>query len=245
MASLLKEAKRGLRRKAGDWLHEAIHGAPTGFKRRIGPALCYLEMLFLDYGIVRVLYNNRHRISCEAWRSAQPAPHHISLAARRGVKTVVNLRSDQSFGTKWLEQHACDRHAISLVNLTLRSRSAPSREELREAREVLRRISYPVLFHCKSGSDRAGLMSALYRIEREGAPVEKAACELSLKYGHVRQADTGVLDHFFESYLAARAQNPVDFWDWVDTAYDPEEMNRTFRASSLANRFINDLLHRE
>lgn len=245
MASLLKRAKRGLRRKAGDFLHGAIHHAPHSLRRRLSPALCYFEMLILDYGIVRVLYNNRHKVSAEAWRSAQPAPHHIASAARLGIKTVVNLRGDQSFGTTWLEERACNQHGLTLVNFKLRSRAAPTREELHAVRALLERIAYPVLIHCKSGADRAGLMSVLYRHIREGVAISQARHQLSLKYGHVRQADTGVLDYFFERYLEDAARSPIDFWEWVDTRYDADEVNRSFRANSLANRFVNGILKRE
>ena len=245
MAGLLKRAKRSMRRKTGDWLHGAIHTAPDSMRARISPALCYFEMLVLDYGIMRVLYNNRHRISPEAWRSAQPAPHQIRHAARKGVKTVINLRGDQSFGTTWLEEQACRQNGLTLVNFKLRSRAAPSRAELHATRDLLGSIEYPVLIHCKSGADRAGLMSVLFRHIRQGVPIEKAKRELSLRYGHIRQADTGVLDHFFDSYLADNAREPIEFWEWVDTRYDEEEVNRSFKAKPLANRLVNKVLARE
>ena len=234
-----------MRRKAGDFLHGAIHHAPDSLRTRLSPALCYFEMLVLDYGVVRMVYNNRHKISDEAWRSAQPAPHHIRSAARAGVKTVVNLRGDQSFGTTWLEERACAQNGLKLVNFKLRSRAAPTREELRAIRELLETISYPVLLHCKSGADRAGLMSVIYAHVRKGIPISEARQQLSLKYGHIKQADTGVLDAVFERYLADNAESPVAFWDWVDTRYDPDEVNRTFKANSFANRLVNGILRRE
>lgn len=234
-----------MRRKAGDFLHGAIHNAPDSLRNRLSPALCYFEMLVLDYGIARVLYNNQHKISPEAWRSAQPAPHHIRKAARAGVKTVINLRGDQSFGTTWLEERACRQNGLKLVNFKLRSRAAPSREELHAIRQLLESISYPVLVHCKSGADRAGLMSALYQHVRNGMPIAEAKKQLALKYGHIRQADTGVLDYFFECYEAANSASQVGFWDWVDTAYDPEAVNRNFKANSFANRLVNGILKRE
>ena len=234
-----------MRRKAGDFLHGAIHHAPDSLRTRLSPALCYFEMLVLDYGVVRMVYNNRHKISDEAWRSAQPAPHHIRSAARAGVKTVVNLRGDQSFGTTWLEERACAQNGLKLVNFKLRSRAAPTRDELRAIRELLETISYPVLLHCKSGADRAGLMSVIYAHVRKGIPISEARQQLSLKYGHIKQADTGVLDAVFERYLADNAESPVAFWDWVDTRYDPDEVNRTFKANSVANRLVNGILRRE
>lgn len=245
MASLLKRAKRGMRRRAGDFLHGSLHHAPDGLRSRLGPALCYFEMLVLDYGLVRVLYNNLHQISPEAWRSAQPAPHHIRKAARAGVKTVINLRGDQSFGTTWLEERACRQHGVRLLNFKLKSRQAPEREELRAMKDLLETVTYPVLLHCKSGADRAGLMSVIYQHVRAGAPISEAKKQLSWKFGHVRQADTGVLDAVFDAYEAANARAPITFWDWVDTQYDAAEINRTFKANSFANRLVNGLLKRE
>ncbi len=245
MANLYKRTKSGLRTRSAEFLHSAVHNSPPWLRSSIGPWLCYAEMLILDHGIVRILYNNRHRLSDNAWRSAQPAPHHIRYAAARGVKTVVNLRGDQSFGTHWLEDLACKRNGVKLVNLRLRSRAAPSREELRAVKALFESIEYPVLIHCKSGADRAGLMSVLYRFIHEGVPLDEAKKQLSLKYGHVRQADTGVLDYFFECYQADNAKVPIAFWDWVETRYQPDKVNGSFHAKGWANRLVNGVLDRE
>ena len=245
MASPFKQAKRGLRIKSAALLHSAVTNSPPWLQKAVGPALCYAEMLILDYGLARVLYNNRHKISDEAWRSAQPAPHHIRFAARHGVKTVINLRGDQSFGTHWLEDRACTRNGLKLVHFTLRSRAAPTREELRGAKALFETVEYPILIHCKSGADRAGLMSALFRYLHDGASIGDAKNQLSLKFGHFRHADTGVLDYFFESYMADNARQPIAFWDWVDSRYDQAEVTRSFKSKGWANRVVNDLLHRE
>jgi protein tyrosine/serine phosphatase len=245
MASILKEAKRGLRRRSGAFLHNAIHSSPSWLQRRAAPALCYVEMLLVDYGVMRAVYSNRHKIAPDVWRSAQPAPHHIHWAAEHGVKTVINLRGDQSFGTRWLEERACAHHGVKLVDLKLRSRSAPEREELRAARKVIETVEFPVLVHCKSGADRAGLMSALMLHLRHGVPIADARKQLALRYGHVRQADTGVLDYVFERYLAYNEKSPIAFWNWVETIYDPAELTKTFRAAGWANRLVNGVLHRE
>jgi protein tyrosine/serine phosphatase len=245
MASILKEAKRGLRRKTGAFLHHAIHSSPSWLQRRAAPGLCYAEMLLVDYGITRVILKNRHQIAADVWRSAQPAPHHIRWAANHGIKTIVNLRGDQSFGTRWLQERACARHGVKLVDLKLRSRSAPEREELRAARKVIEATTFPMLLHCKSGSDRAGLMSALVLHLHHGVPIEDAKKQLSWRYGHVRQADTGVLDYVFDRYIEDNAKSPIAFWDWVETKYDAAELNRTFHAKGWANRLVNGVLHRE
>ncbi len=245
MASLIKKAKRRLRRRSGELLHNAIHHSPDWLSRSVAPALCYIEMLFVDYGIVRVVYNNRHKVSKDAWRSAQPAPHQIGWFANRGVKTIVNLRGEQTFGTRWLQERACARHGVKLVNIRLKSRAAPSREDLKGMRELLTTVDYPILVHCKSGADRAGLMSVILQHVRDGVPIEQAKGQLSLRFGHVRSADTGVLDHVFERYLEANARAPISFWEWVETEYDADEINRSFKANGWANRLVNGILRRE
>lgn len=245
MASLIKQAKRGLRRKSGALLHRVVHSSPSWVRSRFAPVLCYAEMLFIDYGFVRLVYNNRHRITQDAWRSAQPAPHHVRWLARHGIKTIVNLRGEQTFGTRWLEQQACARHGVKLVDLALRSRAAPTRAQFKAIRTLLTNVEYPILVHCKSGADRAGVMGLMVRHVRDGVPIHEARNQLSLRYGHFRNADTGILDAVFDRYLEDSAMTGIEFWDWVDKVYDPDEIAHSFKARGWANRLVNNLLKRE
>ncbi len=222
-----------------------IDSAPDWLRRALGPAASYGDMLVLDHGLFRLLYWNRHRLGKHAWRSAQPAPHHIRAMARRGVRTVVNLRGEHPYASYWLERAACRRYGIEFVDFQVRSRAAPSRDELRGARALFERVEYPILMHCKSGADRAGLMSVLYRFLREGVPLREAKAELSLRFGHIRQADTGILDYFFERYLADNERRPMAFFDWVETVYDPDELKRSFQSKRWANRLVDSVLRRE
>ena len=246
MASLLKQAKRGFRRRSDALLHSAVHSSPPWVRSRFAPALCYAEMLLIDYGFIRSVYNNRHRILPDVWRSAQPAPHHIARAARRGVKTVINLRGEeQTYGTRWLEERACERNGLALVNLRLRSRAAPTRAEFQSIKNVLETVQFPILIHCKSGADRAGLMAVMVAHLHGGQPIRQAMKQLSLRYGHVRSADTGVIDAVFEHYLEAEAKTGIGFWDWVQNVYDAREVSSTFKARGWANRLVNGILRRE
>ena len=223
----------------------AVERTPPWLRRLLGPAALYADMLLIDHGIFRLIYINRHRLSHEAWRSAQPAPHNIRALKRRGLRTIVNLRGEGLCGSYWLEQAACERKGIRLVNFQLRSRAAPTRDEIRAARDLLERIEYPVLLHCKSGADRVGLMSAFYRLFREGVPPAQAKRELSLRYGHIRQADTGILDRFFEKYLEDNERQPMPFMQWVETVYDADALKREFHSAGWARRLVDQILKRE
>ncbi|MEO1542964.1 MAG: sulfur transferase domain-containing protein [Pseudomonadota bacterium] len=245
MASLAKRAKRAVRGVTMAWRHGLIANAPDWARRRFGPAAGYLDMLLVDHGLLRFAYLNKHRLAHDAWRSAQPAPHQIRAMARQGVRTIINLRGERVCGSYWWERRACEAAGIRLINFPVGSRAAPTRDELYRAKELFETVEYPIVMHCKSGADRAGLMSVLYRHMREGWPIEDAVKELSLKYGHIRQADTGVLDRVFERYLRDSSETPMTFFEWVDTVYDPDEVKATFRAHGMANRLVNSVLRRE
>ena len=55
----------------------------------------------------------------------------------------------------------------------------------------------------------------LYLILMENVPVEQAQAQLSIRFGHFKQAKTGILDHFFEEYLSYSADHDISFLQWV------------------------------
>lgn len=245
MTTIAKPLKRWMRRKSKA-SRQALHEHTPGWIRRtFGPAAGYADLMLMDHGVFRLVYQNRHRLGDKAWRSAQPAPHDIAQLKRMGIHTVVNLRGASLSSSYWLEQAACRRHGLVMVDCVLRSRAAPSVAELLAVRDVLERVTYPILVHCKSGADRAGLMSVIYMHVVEGQPIEQAVRQLSLRYGHIRQADTGVLDHFFDCYIADNIREPIAFYDWVETVYRPRDVLATFRANGFASRIVSDILRRE
>jgi protein tyrosine/serine phosphatase len=99
--------------------------------------------------------------------------------------------------------------------------------------------------HCKSGADRVGLMSALYLYTRRGVPIAEARRQLSLAYGHIRHADTGVLDHFLDAYVEYAAKTPIEFYEWVETVYDPDEVTHRLHSRRWANRIVDSIFRRE
>jgi len=154
-------------------------------------------MILADHGIFRLLYLNLHRVTPDYWRSAQPTPSQIRDMARRGVKTIINLRGGREFGSWPLERDVCESKGIELVEFSIRSRGAPDPKQMARAEEFFKSLTYPVMAHCKSGADRAGFMATLYLIVHEKKPVNIAMKQLSWRYGHFRFAKTGILDAFF------------------------------------------------
>lgn len=219
---------------------------PEGRRRAIR------EFEFADHAIIRRLYQNSHEIAPGVWRSYQPSPGDLEKWARRGIKTVVNLRGPKPSAALFLEEDACERLGLHLVNFRVFSREAPSYETLCGARELFAAIEYPALFHCKSGADRVGLMSALYLFFTGIAPLDVALEQLSIRYGHLRQGKTGVIDAAFEQYLAHAAASSISlddvdaFFAWAKSpAYDPVAIKRDFKGGFVGNLLTEFFLRRE
>ena len=225
--------------------HRVDERAPAWLKGRANKAFDYFDLFFMDHHVFRAVYANRHQIAPGVWRSAQPSPAQIAFLAKSGIKTIVNLRGVRDCGSYRLEAAACERHGIRLVNFVLQSRMVPPAAVIHEARTLFHEIEYPALFHCKSGADRAGLMSALLLFMKEEKPLEEAVQQLSLKYGHFKRSETGVLDYLFERYIADNQAEPMTFFEWLESRYDPFEIKRDFKSNGWANLVVNRALQRE
>lgn len=219
---------------------------PEGRKRAMR------EFLFADHAIIRAAYDNTHEIAPGVFRSYQPSPARLEKWADSGIRTVVNLRGPNPCAALFLEEEACARLDMRLVIFRIHSREAPSKETLRSARVLFEQIEYPALFHCKSGADRVGVLSALYLFFHKEEPLDQALNQLSWRYGHVKYGKTGVIDAAFARYIAhARARNislcDVDaFLSWAESdAYDPAEIKRNFSGSWWGNFLTEHVLKRE
>ncbi|MEM6557853.1 MAG: protein tyrosine phosphatase, partial [Pseudomonadota bacterium] len=89
------------------------------------------------------------------------------------------------------------------------------------------------------------LMSVLYAIFRLDEPVSVAIRQLSKKYLHLREGKTGLLDAFFEAYLAAEQASGIGFENWLKTEYDRVEVKEDFLKSGQAKWRLDRLLRRE
>ncbi len=204
------------------------------------------ELVLGDHGFLRESFQNLHKISDVMWRSNQPNPRQIADHVRlRGIKTILNLRGPSTRGYYLLEKEACEAHGVELIDFQVFSRDTPTVERVLEAKALFESIAYPALMHCKSGADRAGLMSVLYAIFQLGEPVSVAVRQLSKKYLHMREGKTGLLDAFFETYLEAEASTGIAFEDWLTTEYDREQVKEDFLKSGKGKLRLDWILRRE
>lgn len=210
-------------------------------------AAAWFDMLVADFVLLRLVVPKRYRVAPGLWRSAQPTPGQLRRLTRRfGLRTVVSLRGTRVRpGTLALEREACERLGLRFVDLPMDARDPPKRQILDRFAALLDEAPEPMLVHCQAGADRVGLFAALYLIVREGRPVAEAGRQLGLRYGHVRQAKSGVLDHFLASYGRAAAVEPITLMEWVARDYDWKAMRTEFRSQWWANVLMDAVLRRE
>jgi protein tyrosine/serine phosphatase len=209
-------------------------------------ARAWLNMHLVDHGFIRAAYSNFGALGGDMYRCSQPSPaqvrrYHESL----GIRSILNLRGPNPYGSYPLEQEVCEHLGIALIDLPIYSRRAPRAEEVLALQHTFATLQYPALLHCKAGADRAGMASALYRILHLEHPVEDAMAELSWRYGHFKQAKTGILDFFLATYLARNRQNPIPFITWVTTEYDWQAVEQAFESDGWASLLVDKVLHRE
>ncbi len=213
--------------------------------RRDGRRAAWRDSLWADHAIFRTVWSNFATVvPGRVFRCNHPTPARLSdLAARYQIRTLVNLRGHRACGSDALSREAAEQIGLDHVDMAFESRGAPHRERILRFDALTRRIQFPMLMHCKSGADRAGLAAGLV-ILFEGGTSQQALAQLSWRFGHFNRSRTGILDAFFLRYQR-EAEGRVAFLDWVRDGYDEAALKRDFSSGRLAD-FLNDtVLHRE
>ena len=199
-------------------------------KFKFNKILAWFDMIVKDHGFLRFCYHNFHKIDENLYRSNMPTPLRIKNYSKIGIKTIINLRGVRKDGGWLLENEACQKFNIQLIDFRARSRAAPEKEMIFKAERLFKSIKYPALIHCKSGADRAGIMCALYLLSYKKEDPEIAKTQLSWKYLHVKWAKPGILDSFVEEYSKQYKKNKMQFLNWVKKRYSPEKLENNFQS---------------
>lgn len=203
------------------------------------PRSAWANSLVVDHAVFRLVWDNFAEVVPGKWyRSNHPTPRRIArLVRQHGIRTILNLRGERYCGSEALSREAAGRLGLDHVYMAFESRGAPHRERILRFHAIWQTVTTPVLMHCKSGADRAGLASGLV-VMFEGGSAADALEQLSWRFGHFRRAASGILDAFFLRYQA-EGEGRLPFLDWVAHEYDEEALRRDFRASGISS-FLND-----
>jgi protein tyrosine/serine phosphatase len=204
-----------------------------------GRTVAWIDSLFIDHAVFRLVWSNLHEVvPGRIYRCNHPTPMRLRRMTRRlGLRTLLNLRGQTRSGSDALSREAAGALGLTFHDIALESRGAPQRDRIIRLHGIYTAMQTPAIMHCKSGADRAGLAAGLMVLFAGGTAAE-ALRQLSWRFGHIRQARTGILDAFFLRYQR-EGEGRKSFLDWVQQDYDEAALRKDFRANGLAS-FIND-----
>ena len=126
--------------------------------------------------------DNFGRVDDALYRGAQPVGHDFTDLKALGVKTVVNLTSDDADPN---EKAATEAAGMTYVQIPMSTRIVPTKEQLAQFLALVNDpAAQPVYVHCVGGRHRTGVMTAAYRMTHEGWTGDKAFQEMKqYKFG--------------------------------------------------------------
>jgi protein tyrosine phosphatase (PTP) superfamily phosphohydrolase (DUF442 family) len=163
------------------------------------------------------------------YRSAQPTDGLPALIRDKKIATVLNLRGGSDSDSWYVAELANTRKlGVDFYDVPLVATVRPTRQQLLTVLDVLDRCKYPLLIHCKAGSDRTGLVSALYLMSRKDVEPLRAENAFSVYYGHVPLFGTRHLHEPLREYAAwleahHQSHTPERFRDWVAHDYKADD----------------------
>ncbi len=101
--------------------------------------------------------DNMHKVDDGVYRSGQPDKEDFIKLEKAGITEVLNLRRYHS------DDDEAEGTSIKLHRIKTRA-EAVSEEQLLEAMRIIKNRKGDILIHCWHGSDRTGIVVAMYRI---------------------------------------------------------------------------------
>jgi protein tyrosine/serine phosphatase len=180
------------------------------FSRRVRIFIAALVILMLPpagyFGVYMRVQGNFHPItSGEAYRSAKLDRDKLEYYVKKyNIKSIVNLIGEDPRKPWYQEElQVSAEHNIKHYDISLSATQEPTEEEARKIVEIFQTAPRPVLIHCKGGSDRSGLVAAMWKVVVDKEPKSEARKQLSILYGHLPIGKTSAMDHFFEQWEPA------------------------------------------
>lgn len=116
---------------------------------------------------------NFGRVAPGIFRGGQPNSEGYATLKAMGVKTVINLR------TRHGERKAVEAVGMRYVEIPMSFRKKADPATVRKALSVITDpANQPVFFHCLRGTDRSGVVTAVYRMEVDGWSKAEAEAEM-------------------------------------------------------------------
>ncbi|HEY1304687.1 MAG TPA: dual specificity protein phosphatase family protein [Vicinamibacterales bacterium] len=123
-----------------------------------------------------VRIENFGRIDATYYRGSQPEGRDYADLAALGVKTVIDLQAD---GDNADEAKLVETSGMRFYRIPMTTRVAPNAEQLATFMRIVNDpAQQPVYVHCAGGRHRTGVMTAVYRMEKDGWTSDQAFKEM-------------------------------------------------------------------
>jgi protein tyrosine/serine phosphatase len=126
--------------------------------------------------------DNFGRVSDTYFRGGQPDGHDYADLAAAGVKTIINLTSDDARAN---EQAMTQAAGMKYIQIPMSTRVAPTAAQISDFLRIVNNpANDPVYVHCVGGRHRTGVMTAIYRMNDDGWSSSQAFAEMKhYKFG--------------------------------------------------------------
>jgi uncharacterized protein (TIGR01244 family) len=114
--------------------------------------------------VVRI--DNFARVDANLYRGAQPKGRDFADLRALGVKTIVNLTSDDADPA---ERTMAEAAGLTYVHIPMTTHIVPTSAQLTQFLNLVNdSAGGPVYVHCVGGRHRTGVMAAVYRMTHDG-----------------------------------------------------------------------------
>ena len=125
---------------------------------------------------------NFGQINPEYYRGGQPEGRDYADLAAIGIRTVINLTSDDAEPN---EKSMVEKAGMTYIQIPMTTHENPTAEKLEAFLRIVNDpANQPVYVHCVGGKHRTGVMTAVYRMTKEGWTADQAYKEMKdYKFG--------------------------------------------------------------
>jgi protein tyrosine/serine phosphatase len=130
-----------------------------------------------DYGIQK---NFDTVVPGKIYRSGQPREGQLEEWIQEyGLRSILSLRGR----VPPYERELSERYGVKIYHVPFTATKGLGEGQWETIRPLLTdEEKLPILVHCHGGGDRSGIVTALYRVEIQGWPLDKALREMNLHY---------------------------------------------------------------
>lgn len=176
--------------------------------------------LLLGLGGIGAFFNAPGALGPDMYRCRAPTPGQIRRFGHRlGIRSIIDLTD----GCQALEHRRRDEigaaHGIACHRSPMPAQGLPTVCDVLALCDLFGRVAYPALMHGGAARAHTDVAAVLYRHVRLAEPI---AVALAIELRANRWRRMAVAWAFFGQYLAATADAPSGFFDWIEHQYTPE-----------------------